>query len=104
EVPIRPGFQCSCECPGPGSVYSNAYLRLTPGQEVELTTWDGRALSSCTVQLDCAAQGWPGLGVVSTTSFASRPVGPGSYRVNLGAEASPPAGCFSSDNVHYGCT
>lgn len=42
SVPIRNGFQCGCECPGPPTPTAEA-VALDPGQTLVLT-WDGRAL------------------------------------------------------------
>jgi len=93
-------YTVGCEGPPPPSPYVSGALPLSskPGLR-----WDGTRLTPHTECLDCADQGWPGMGVVPLTVYTSISAAPGSYTATLGVLETIPDNCSEDTNGALDC-
>lgn len=89
-VPRVFGAGCLCECAAPPPPSVSQVRALNGAQEL---TWDGRGLVSCSVAVDCATRGWPGVGVQFTYQSVMQPVAAGRYRASFATYTEAPFNC-----------
>ena len=89
---------CVCEC-FPPSVGTTGIHRIRPG-ETFAVTWDARRLITCTEDVDCSKNGWPGVGIAHHPIPAAAPVEPGEYEFAIRVASSPPSWSGGPDDYY----
>jgi len=95
-------FSCPCECPRPPDPHVSTYKILKPGEAVTFT-WDAREPKRYTYNVDCEAQGWPGMGCGTETRSVSQPVKPGDYGFAVGLAVQQPERCHDDGQGSLHC-